>query len=406
MSEQQEDLELQALQRQLDGAFETTRPRAGFEDELWARMQEARPVPSRLRDALAGLVRGIREIPAVPLAGVAALLVVVLGVGLFAYSGIGRPRNNAPTAQLGNGAAGAAGGALYGPFGKLPTPALASSPRSETSVPNVPSKGAASPEYAGPVQLTWTGQLNVASASEPVFRYQEPTTTTADQFASSLGAVLRSRPGGLLGSYDASDYSLEVRGTVQSPPQSPAYFIYSSPDMPAIDAAGAGPADLAGLFLAEHSLTPDWAYTAAVDSSSNPTRVVLQRQFQAPGYGPAYLVDLSGNPYGMELDLDGSRVVHVSGVLPVSLDNAMYPIISSDAAIRAAIGSGSPVPATATPAPAVVLTKADLAYMLVPAGDHSFYEPVFVFSGTLKVGTQTYAKHVIVPAVDPSLLTR
>ena len=44
-----EDLELEALQRQLDDAFETTRPRAGFEDELWTRMQSRRPAGTRLR---------------------------------------------------------------------------------------------------------------------------------------------------------------------------------------------------------------------------------------------------------------------------------------------------------------------------------------------------------------------
>ena len=51
-----EDLELQALQRQLDDAFETTRPRPGFEDELWTRMQARRPVGTRLRDAWMGLI--------------------------------------------------------------------------------------------------------------------------------------------------------------------------------------------------------------------------------------------------------------------------------------------------------------------------------------------------------------
>lgn len=407
MSEQQEDLELQAMQRQLDDAFETTRPRAAFGDELWLRMQARRPVGSRLRDALAGLVQGIREVPGVPLAGLAALLVVVLGVGLFAYSGIGR-HPGPSEAGLGTNAEAPGAGALYGPFGKLPPPALASTPRSEGGAATAPvtAIGAPAPEYPGAVQLTWTGQLNLTISSAPVFRYQEPTTTAADQFASSLGAVLRSRPGGLLGSYEATDYTLEVRGTLQSPPQSPAYFVYSSPDMPAVDAAGAGPADLANLFLAEHSLTPQWSYTAAVDSASTPVRVLLQRQFQAPGYGLAYLVDMSGNPYGMEVDIDGNRIVHVAGVLPVSLDSAAYPIISSDAAIRGAIGAGTAVPVTGTPSPAVVLTQADLAYMLVPAGDHSFYEPVFVFSGKLQAGGKTYTKHVIVPAVDPSLLTR
>ena len=401
MSESEEDLELQALSRQLDDAFQTTRPRAGFEDELWTRMQAHRPAGTRLRDALAGFVQGIREVPAVPLAGVAAVLVVVLGIGLFAYSGVGRPRGAATSALGGGGAEGPMAGQLNGAYGRLPAPAV----RPGATGPE-PVKSTASPEYTGPVQLTWTGKLDVATSSVPVFRYQEPTTTTADEFATSLGAVLRSRPGGLLGSYSATDYTLEVRGTVQSPPASPAYFIYSAPDMPPVDAAGAGPGDVASLFLAEHSLTPTWSYTVSVDSSGNPVRVELQRQFQVAGYGMAYLVDLQGNPYGMEVDVNGSRIVHVAGLLPVTLDSANYPIVSADAAVRAAIGTGSPVPVTGSPAPVVKLTDAALGYVLVPAGDHSFYEPVFVFSGTFQLGGKTYAKHVLVPAVDPSQLSR
>jgi hypothetical protein len=38
----------------------------------------------------------------------------------------------------------------------------------------------------------------------------------------------------------------------------------------------------------------------------------------------------------------------------------------------------------------------------VAAGDHSFYEPSFLFSGTFTVNGTTYVKHVLVPAVDPS----
>ncbi|TME36621.1 MAG: hypothetical protein E6I61_15930, partial [Chloroflexi bacterium] len=90
MSEPDDQLELQALQRQLDDAFETTRPRTGFEDELWLRMQSSRPARSRFRDALSGFLQGIREVPAVPAGVVAVLLVVVIGVGTVALSGLGR----------------------------------------------------------------------------------------------------------------------------------------------------------------------------------------------------------------------------------------------------------------------------------------------------------------------------
>jgi hypothetical protein len=53
----------------------------------------------------------------------------------------------------------------------------------------------------------------------------------------------------------------------------------------------------------------------------------------------------------------------------------------------------------------VALTQAELVYVLVPAGDHSFYEPAFLFSGTFKLNGQTLTKRVLVPAVDPSQRT-
>lgn len=406
MSETPDDeLELQALSRQLDDAFETTRPRAGFDDELWARMQARRPAGIRIGDALRGLVQGIREVPAVPMAGIAALLVVVIGAGLFAYSGLGRGGGStASKVSAPVGLAPGSGQASTASFGRLPSPVLAANPRTGGSIaanPTTPA-GAAPADYAGPVQLSWSGQLNVAVATAPVFRYEEPSTTAADQFAAALGAVLRSRPVGLLGSYEATDYTLEVRGTVQSPPQSPAYFVYSAPSMPPVEAAGAGPADIALLFLAQHSLVPQWSYDVTNETQGELVRVIFERQFTAAGYGPAYLVDTQGQRYGMEVDLNQSSVVHVSGVLPLPLDSAQYPIISADAAVRAAIGTGTAVPVTGTPSPAVNLTRGELAYLLVPAGDHSFYEPVYLFSGTFQLNGTTYVKHVLVPAVDPS----
>jgi len=83
-----DDLELQALQRQLDDAFETTRPRVGFEDELWSRMQARRPLWRRVREFVAALADSIREAPAVPAAAVAVVLIVAVGVGIVSLSGL------------------------------------------------------------------------------------------------------------------------------------------------------------------------------------------------------------------------------------------------------------------------------------------------------------------------------
>lgn len=404
MSEQQDELELEALSRKLDDAFQTTRPRPGFEDELWTKVQARRPFALRLRDSLAALGSGIREVPAVPLAGLAAIVVVILGIGLIGYVG---------GQHQGGGASGSAqhfsstsGEVEQAPgFGRLPWPNVKSSPGGGVAAaPVTAGPSTANSEYNGPVQLTWSGQ-NITLGTASVFRYREPTTTDADQFASSLGAALRGRPSGYLGSYTSTDYTLEVRGTVQSPAQSPAYFIYTSPSMPALDAAGAGPGDLASLFLASHSLSPQWNYTATIDTSGELTRVVFERQFDAVDYGPAYLVDANGQRYGMEVDLQGNRVEHVSGVLPVSQDVAIYKLVSSDAAFRAAMSSAPSPQNLSTPVPAVQLTKVELAYLLMPAGEHSYYEPVYVFSGSFQVNGTTYTKHLVAPAVDPSQRT-
>src|SRR6266566_7723724 len=375
MSESDGDLELQGLQRELDDAFQTTRPRPAFEDELWLKMQTSRPPARRLGDALAAFFQGIREVPAVPLAAVAAVLVVVIGVGIIAYSGRGHLGGGGASSTAGESAARA--DQLYaGAFGAVP-------------------------EYSGPVQLTWTGKLDLTITSAPVYRYNEPSTSSADQFASALGAVLRERPSGFLGSYSAADYALKVRGTEQSPPSSPAFFIFSSPSMPAIDAAGAGPQDLANIFLAQHSLTPAWGNTIVVDSSGDPIKVRYERQFDVAGYGAAHLVDVNGDRYGLEVVLSANRPVLVSGLLPVGLETADYKIVAAGDAGQSVLAASS-VGNAATPALTVKLTQAELVYVLAPAGGHSFYEPAYLFSGTFQLNGATLVKRVLVPAVDPS----
>ena len=120
MSERDEELELEALQRQLDDAFATTRPRTGFDDELWLRMQAKRPLPARWRAALAGLVQGIREAPKVPVAAIAGILLVILSVGILSNGLRGGGGGGASTAALG-GADQAARNNSAG-FGTLPAP--------------------------------------------------------------------------------------------------------------------------------------------------------------------------------------------------------------------------------------------------------------------------------------------
>jgi hypothetical protein len=399
MSDEQEE-EL-AMQRELEDAFATTRPRAGFEDELWLRMQAQRPAPNKIRDVFTGFWEGIRAVPMVPAAATAAVVVVAIGVGLLAYTGALQPRGAASTASS-QWSSGSGLALKDGTFGRLPTPSFNPVVRSSApAAPTSPNDTHYLPSpYYGPATLTWAGQLNVTLPSAPVFRYREPSAKMADAFAAGLGAGLDDRASGL-GTYSARDYKLIVRGTMQSPPTSPVYLIVPTPLMPPVSAAGASPVDVATVFLAEHSLAPQWPYTAVVQVAGDLTRVIFIRQFDAPGYpSPARLIDSNGEPYGLEVDLKGNAVQGVAGLLPLNLDTTNYPIISGDRAIQAALMPKQPAPSS--PGPAVQLTKAELVYVLAPAGPQSFYEPAYLFSGTFQMGGATYEMRVLVPAVDPS----
>jgi hypothetical protein len=115
-------------------------------------------------------------------------------------------------------------------------------------------------------------------------------------------------------------------------------------------------------------------------------------------------VDGTGSEYGMQIDVENSRVRSVSGPLPLALDSALYPLITSDQAVKSALSSIPAAPGSGN-VPAVSLTTARLVYALAVDGDHSYYEPAFLFSGTFTMNGQTYVKRVLVPAVVPSQLS-
>jgi hypothetical protein len=408
----EEDIDLLALQRQLDDAFETTRPRRGFDDELWLRLQARRPLWRRLQDGFEGLVAGMREAPAVPAAAVAVVLVVAIGVGVVSLGGL----------HLGGGSTSSTTGALALPagapfapahapksFGRLPAPALSST--SSSPVDSSPSKAnseqapaqaaPAYPVYLGPATLTWAGQLNVSVTEAPVFRYQEPTSAFANQFAASLGAVPAASAGsGYLGAYSSQGFALSVRASTGAPPGEP--FFVLTPTGSAQPSSTGIPTDDANALLAAHNLVPSWSFQVVVATAGDQVRVNYLRQFVVPGQGVAYLVDGVGERYGLAVDLKAGRPVRAAGPFPLLLDSSSYPIIPADQAVSAALVSPSIGQATVTPIPAVQLTTGELVYALVNAGDHSFYEPSYLFSGTFTDNGTTYVKRVLVPAVDPS----
>ena len=156
MSEE-EDLELQALQRLLDDAFQTTRPRADFEDELWLRMQSRRPIWLRVRKGLAGLVEGIRE-SRLPSMAAGAALIVLIAAGAFTLARLPHGGGGASTAAgpISNDGGAAAPGRA--PFGAVPRPQL--------SMPPLVQGGPIA--YGGAATLVWAGNLQVTATVEPL----------------------------------------------------------------------------------------------------------------------------------------------------------------------------------------------------------------------------------------------
>jgi hypothetical protein len=400
-----EDLDLQALQRQLDDAFESTRPRAGFEDDLWSRMQARRPVWERARDFFAGLFASVRRVPGVPGAAVAVVLVLAIGIGVISLRGFNGGGGASTATSQDSGTAPFAGGVTAsGAFGRLPAPSLQPVPNAapKTSGPGGAAAGQSEVGlYFGPATLVWAGQFNFQVTTAPVYRYAEPAIAAADQFATSLGASRQSGPPAQagLGSYSGTGFVLGVTGTTPSPLREPFFFL--TPDRSTLPAPGPTPAGTASAFLAARNLVPAWPYVVATAQSADVVRVLYLRQFAVPGVGQVYMVDGVGERHGLEVDLRGGQPLQAAGPLPVNLDSADYPLISTGQAVKSALASSPAGPASIEPTPTVRLTTVELVYALAVGGDHSFYEPAFLFSGTFTYNGVTYVKRVLVPAVTP-----
>jgi hypothetical protein len=411
MSEE-EDLDLLALQRQLDDAFQTTRPRPAFEDELWLRMQSRRPIWSRFREGLAGLIEGMREAPAIPSAAVAIMLIVLVGAGIFTMSGLhfgGAGSTSSTAGSATTDHSGARGPNFASEYGALPAPSLA--PAASRTAPSGGSAAnlqligsvPASPNniYFGPASLTWAGRVDVTATTLPVFRYQEPSADAAGQFAASLGAApAKATPPtapGVLGTYSGDNFTLVAIGSVAQPPQEPSFRLSEVRSA----SAGGAPVAVATAYLAAHSLIPTWPYQTEVQTFGSTVHVTFLRAFDVPAQGTASLIDGVGDRYGIEVDLaSGPASVLAIGPLPLGLDSVDYPIISADKAVQSALASSD-----SSSTRVVQLTKEELVYALVVAGDHSFYEPAFLFSGTFTDQGITYVKRVLVPAVAPAFLS-
>lgn len=381
------------LEGRLDTAFQSSRPRDGFGDELWARIQSPARRSRRFGPAWARFGR-FDYAPALS----ALLVVCVAAAGLFGLAHLpARPAAGGASsaaqrpADLALPGSQAAAPATQAQFGPVPKPAL-SNPR----VSGLSTETGAIP-YFEPADLSWTGSLPNLPAVLPVFRYAEPQKPELDAFATKLGATPAASPG----TYQGPDFALALFGSNLANGRE-AIFAYTPKStgysaLNPVDDAVAKKS--ASDFLAAKGLNPAWAGFRIVVRSFNGLAVVRYvREFNVAGTADqAVQIDASGNQSGLEvLVKDDGSVFQASGPVPLTFDTGSYRALPPASVLQQV------QQASTAGAPHVNLTTATLVYEALSDGDHGFYVPAVLFTGVFEQGGQRYEKRLLVQVLDPS----
>jgi hypothetical protein len=325
------------LERRLEAMFASARPRPGFEDDLWRRIEAKRPWHQRL---------GRRFQPALRFApALATLLVVALGVTWLAGNIHGGPTSAGTTTSAGAPAFGNQKAAAPA-FGVLP-PLVRAGGNSATA-PQATTGG--TDTAAGG---SFSGTLPSLPAELPVYRYDEPTAAEWPR----IGAGLQARTGLAAIAVFPSD---AARGLE---PQ----FVFNAPAPSGPQ--GSDPAVAANAFLASHNLTPHFAFQISVASSGG--QVVYDRVFDGPS-GSLRQVRPDGSMAGLTVDLTGGSI-SARGPLELPLTIAPYPLRSASDALAAVNVRQS--------TGAAAFDRAELVYVLVVSGGHGYYEPALLLTG-------------------------
>lgn len=353
------------LEARLDAALAAERPRPGFETELWARMMAGAGGAS---PRAGGRHRGRWS----ALAGVAAVLVVGLALVQLARAPLGVPTPGTGAARGSDAArapAGAAGSALSpnqaGPWGTLPRPRSLGGPAATGG---------------------FTGRLPALPALLPVYRWADPEPADAARMAQQAGVTASPSPPGTFSSGSVTVTVLPGSRSTREP-------LVVVVDRAAAPPPGA-PDQLrqaADSVLATLGLTPGWPATVQTGSAGGVVTVRYIHLFEAQPGVQVPQVDPGGQPLGTQVGYSsGGRSVVAPA--PVGLDRGLYPTASAGA-LTAALPGG---------AEGASMTRAELVYVAVPAGNGTgYFEPAIRFSGDGPGGTERVA---LVPAIDPGRL--
>ena len=382
------DPELDRLEERLDSAFATTRPRRGFEDELWTRLERRRPIWIRLWTSA-------RRVNLLAYAGGLAALVVVLGLGGAVLIGGFHPGGGA---SLTSGSSESGGAKQSQPvradaasFGPLPRPALrGASPNVAQTSPT----GASNPDYQGPVTVTAVTAAITLPAAAPVGRYREPAAADADRIAANAGAAPAGpTPVGALGRYIGPGYALVVLPTDTALGAEPRLVITSTRPPSAGPAADDQAAiNLARAFLGGLRADPDPAAGPPQVEHRGASVVLWRRVFGAAAN--AVVVGADGAPLGWQVTVSNVNTVsEATAPATLPLEIAQYSLADApDLAGRAMAAAGGT-------GPQVVLDTAQLVYVVAGDGAYGFFEPAVMYTGHFTLNGVQYQKRVIVPAV-------
>lgn len=365
------------LERRLDAAFAGLRPRHGFEQALWARIQGRRPWWRRLE--------GGRTVRA--LAPALGVLLVVAGGGAVLLTRAQHPggtfsSSSAPGAPAPADRAGAG----------LPVPALLA-PQGQAPQPG--DAAAAPAAYSGPFTVRWAGAAPAAPGSAPVYRYPDPTAAAADAFAAALGAHPGARQAAppLAGTYDGPGFTLFL---VHAQPEqrSEARFVLTPAG---VSTAPPPPDDATALrgaaeFLAVHAL-PGAGGVPTVERTGGTPSVFYPRSLPG-GSRDLPVWTASGHPDGLRLFMAREgRVLQAEGPVGGQQPIGSYPLRAPAAAIGRATAT------SVAGAPELVLDSLRLVYLPVPQGAGGVLEPVYLFSGTATRDGRTQVRLLVVPAL-------
>jgi hypothetical protein len=370
-----------------DAEFERTRPRPGLRGRVIANAVATPRVQRR------GFGAWLTP-PRLAVAGAAAAVLVLAGVGLRVATQGGPPVAVQPTPTP-----------LPLAFGPVP-------PASLHPTQGLGAGGGTAPAvqpYFGPATMSWSGQFPKVPASAPVYRFALPTAADADAFAARLGGRLVVAGSGL----EPRTYSLpggyRMDVALEDPVAAEAVFIMNRDTGPnarrPLGEAGARAA--ADAELARLNLTPSWTYAVSVAPFTQFGDTVpiydvqYQRMIQVSKTETAGEVDGDGKPSGVLVTVDSNgKVLRVAGIIRLAEESASYPLRAPstvvDSALKApALEKGPPTP------PTVALTNVTLVYITVSSKGLGYLEPAYLFTGRYTVEGATLEKRVIVPALAP-----